>query len=152
MEKPCGHNAHEGELLVSAQKKYGKIIQMGNQQRSGIFAATALEDISKGLIGTPYHAKCWYSNKRPSIGHGSKVAVPPELDFELWQGPAPREEYRDNIVHYNWHWFKNWGTGEICNNGTHSLDLARWLLNVEFPTKVTSAGGRYHVDDDWGVS
>ena len=149
VEKPCGHNAREGELLVAAQKKYGKVVQMGNQQRSGIFATTALKDIANDVIGTPYHAKCWYSNKRASIGHGKQVPVPPELDFELWQGPAPREAYRDNIIHYNWHWFKNWGTGEICNNGTHALDIARWLLNVEYPTKVTSAGGRYHVDDDW---
>ncbi len=149
VEKPCGHNAQEGEMLVQAQKKYGKIVQMGNQQRSGIFAATAIDDIKKGAIGTPYHARCWYSNKRQSIGHGKVVAVPSELDYELWQGPAPREDYRDNVIHYNWHWFKNWGTGEICNNGTHALDVARWLLEVEYPTKVTSAGGVYHVDDDW---
>jgi predicted dehydrogenase len=149
VEKPCGHNAAEGEMLITAQRKYGKIVQMGNQQRSGIFAARALEDISNGIIGKPYHAKCWYSNKRKSIGHGKPASVPPGLDYELWQGPAPRETYRDNVIHYNWHWFKNWGTGEICNNGTHALDIARWLLNVDFPTKVTSAGGRYHVADDW---
>ena len=136
-------------MLVEAQKKYNKIVQMGNQQRSGIFAHTALNDINDGLIGEPYHAKCWYSNKRQSIGHGKSTKVPDNLDFELWQGPAPREGYRDNIVHYNWHWFKNWGTGEICNNGTHALDIARWLLQVDYPTKVTSIGGRYHVDDDW---
>jgi predicted dehydrogenase len=149
VEKPCGHNAREGEWLVAAQEKYGKVVQMGNQQRSGVFADTAIEDIKNGLIGEPYHAKCWYANKRTSIGHGKAAAVPDELDYQLWQGPAPRENYRDNIIHYNWHWFKNWGTGEICNNGTHALDIARWLLEVDYPTKVTSAGGRYHVDDDW---
>ena len=149
VEKPCGHNAAEGEMLVEAQKKYGLVVQMGNQQRSGVFAATAIKDIKDGVIGTPYHARCWYSNKRKSIGHGKSAPVPENLDFELWQGPAPREDYRDNIIHYNWHWFKNWGTGEICNNGTHALDIARWLLEVNYPTKVTSAGGRYHVDDDW---
>ena len=149
VEKPCGHNAREGELIIEAQKKYGKVVQMGNQQRSGIFTETAIEDIKDGLIGNVYHAKCWYSNKRASIGHGKPAPVPKELDYELWQGPAPREEYRDNVIHYNWHWFKNWGTGEICNNGTHAIDVARWLLGVEYPTKVTSAGGRYHVNDDW---
>ena len=149
VEKPCGHNAREGELLIEAQSKYGKVVQMGNQQRSGIFAATAIKDIEEGVIGTPYHARCWYSNKRASIGHGKPAPIPNGLDYELWQGPAPREDFRDNVVHYNWHWFKNWGTGEICNNGTHALDIARWLLGVDYPTKVTSAGGRYHVDDDW---
>lgn len=149
VEKPCGHNAREGEMLIDAQKKYGKIVQMGNQQRSGVFAHTALKDIQQGVIGVPYHARCWYSNKRQSIGHGKPVDIPANLDYELWQGPAPREDYRDNIIHYNWHWFKNWGTGEICNNGTHALDIARWLLGVDYPTRVTSAGGRYHVDDDW---
>ena len=149
VEKPCGQNAREGELIIEAQKKYGKVVQMGNQQRSGIFAETALKDIRDGVIGEAYHAKCWYSNKRKSIGHGKPASIPSELDYELWQGPAPREDYRDNIIHYNWHWFKNWGTGEICNNGTHAIDVARWLLEVEYPTKVTSAGGNYHVDDDW---
>jgi predicted dehydrogenase len=71
------------------------------------------------------------------------------LDFELWQGPAPRMDYTDNLVHYNWHWFWHWGTGEACNNGNHEIDCCRWFLNADFPTKVTSAGGRYAFKDDW---
>lgn len=149
VEKPCSHNPHEGELLVRVQKKTGKIIQMGNQQRSGVASQQAIKDIREGLIGEPYFGKAWYSNSRTSIGTGKKVPVPEWLNWELWQGPAPRRDYQDIWVHYNWHWFWDWGTGEINNNGTHEIDICRWALGVDFPTKVSSAGGRFHYDDDW---
>jgi len=149
VEKPCGHNPHEGELLVQAVGKYRKIIQMGNQRRSFPTLQTAARELQSGIIGDPYMAKAWYTNSRKTIGTGKKTTVPSSLNFDLWQGPAPREQFRDNIVHYNWHWFWNWGTGEACNNGTHEIDCCRWLLNVEFPSIVTSTGGRYSFKDDW---
>jgi predicted dehydrogenase len=149
VEKPCGHNPHEGELLVAAQSKYHRVVQMGNQQRSAPRSIEAVAAIRDGLIGTPYLARAWYANTRTGIGHGRTVSVPPNLDYELWQGPAPRTPYRDNVIHYNWHWFERWGTGEICNNGTHEIAVARWALGVERPTSVSSIGGRYHFDDDW---
>lgn len=149
VEKPCGHNPREGELLVEAQKRYGHIVQMGNQQRSARRSIHIIDEIHKGLIGRPYFARAWYANTRGSIGRGKPAAIPAELDYDLWQGPAPKTAYRDNLIHYNWHWFWRWGTGEICNNGTHEIDVCRWALGVELPTRVTSAGGRYHFDDDW---
>jgi predicted dehydrogenase len=149
LEKPASHNPHEGEILLKAAEKYKRVIQMGNQRRSWPNIVAAIKELHEGVIGRPYFAKTWYTNNRGPIGIGKKTAVPEHLDFELWQGPAPREEFRDNIIHYNWHWFWNWGTGEALNNGTHMVDLARWGLGVEFPTRVTSSGGRYRYQDDW---
>ncbi len=149
VEKPCSHNPREGELLVEAQKKYGKLVQMGNQQRSSYESIEAVKLIKEGIIGKAYYGKAWYANTRGTIGRGVPAPVPDWLDWDLFQGPAPRTEFRDNIVHYNWHWFWNWGTGEILNNGTHELDICRWALDVDYPVKVSSNGGRYHYKDDW---
>jgi predicted dehydrogenase len=150
VEKPCSHNPYEGELLIQAMKKYPKqLIQMGNQRRSMPNLIQAAKEVKDGIIGNAYLGKGWYANNRKSIGYGKKINVPPTLDFDLWQGPAPRKELTDNLIHYNWHWFWHWGTAETCNNGTHEIDMCRWFLGVDFPTRVTSAGGRYAYKDDW---
>ena len=149
LEKPCSHNPNEGEMLVAAANKYKNVIQMGNQRRSWPNVAAGIAELHDGIIGRPYFAKTWYTNNRPSIGVGKNTPVPEWLDYDLWQGPAPRREFKDNLIHYNWHWFWHWGTGEALNNGTHMIDLARWGLQVDFPTKVASTGGRYRFQDDW---
>jgi predicted dehydrogenase len=149
VEKPCSHNPAEGEMLVQAQQKYQKLVQLGTQQRSSPHTIEIVEKIRDGIIGRPYFAKAWYSNTRKSIGVGREIPVPPQLDWDLWQGPAPRHPYRDNVHPYNWHWFKIYGTGESLNNGTHEVDVCRWALGVDYPQRVTSSGGRYHFKDDW---
>jgi predicted dehydrogenase len=149
LEKPCSHNPAEGEMLIQAQQKYRKLVQMGNQQRSSPHTIEMIAKIHDGIIGRPYMAKAWYANVRKSIGVGKEISVPPQLDWELWQGPAPRRPYQDNVHPYNWHWFRNYGTGETLNNGTHEVDVCRWALAVDYPKRVTSSGGRYHFRDDW---
>ncbi|AQQ72538.1 Inositol 2-dehydrogenase [Limihaloglobus sulfuriphilus] len=151
VEKPCSHNPAEGEMFIAAQKKYGGIVQMGNQRRSFKIVEQMIDEIHGGVIGDVYYAKTWYSNKRGPIGYGKKVDVPAYLDWNLWQGPAPRTDYRDNIHPYNWHWFWNWGTGESLNNASHELDVARWALKVDYPKRVNSTAGRIHYpnQDDW---
>ena len=149
VEKPCSHNPGEGALLVKAQQKYGKVVQMGNQQRSSPHSIEIVDKIHNGLIGRAYFARAWYANVRGSIGFGKEAPVPQQLDWDLWQGPAPRQAYRDNVQPYNWHWFKTWGTGETLNNGTHEVDVCRWALGADFPESINAAGGRYQFKDDW---
>ncbi|MEO0473026.1 MAG: Gfo/Idh/MocA family oxidoreductase [Bacteroidota bacterium] len=149
LEKPCGHNPREGEILVEAQKKYNRVVQMGNQRRSWSRVNQCMQEIQEGIIGNVYFAKGWYANGRGSIGYGKEAPVPDFLDYELFQGPAPRTPYRDNIHPYNWHWFKRWGTGESCNNGTHEIDAMRWGMGLDYPTRIVASGGRYHYKDDW---
>lgn len=149
VEKPCSHNPAEGAMLVAAQQKYGKLVQMGTQQRSSPHTIEIVDKIHNGLIGRAYFAQAWYSNTRKSIGEGKPAAVPTTLDWDLWQGPAPRREYTSNIQPYNWHWFWIYGTGETLNNGTHEVDVCRWALDAGYPHSITSSGGRYHYKDDW---
>lgn len=149
VEKPCSHNPAEGELMVAVANKYNRIVQMGTQRRSWPLLKQGMEELRNGVIGRVYFAKGWYTNSRKSIGYGKEALVPGWLDYDLWQGPAPRKTYRDNLIHYNWHWFWHWGTGEALNNGTHEIDLMRWGLGVDYPIRVNSAGGRFHFKDDW---
>ncbi len=149
VEKPCSHNPQEGELLLEAAARFGKTIQMGNQRRSWPNVVEAIRELRNGAIGRAYFGKSWYTNNRGPIGDGKLVEVPEWLNWDLWQGPAPRKAYKDNIVHYNWHWFWHWGTGEALNNGTHMVDLLRWGLDVSYPVRVSSNGGRYRYKDDW---
>ena len=149
VEKPSSHNAREGELLVAAQEKYKKLVQVGDQQRSSDYTIEMMKKIHEGYIGEAYMAKAFYVNTRLSMGHGKPAPVPENLNWDLWQGPAPRHEYIDNVHPYNWHWLRRYGTGEALNNGTHEVDVCRWALAAEYPHTVTATGGRYQYQDDW---
>jgi predicted dehydrogenase len=148
VEKPLSHNPHEGELAIAAARKYKRVVQMGAQRRSAPVLSQGIKQLHEGIIGKVYMAKTWYTNARqPNLL--KLAAVPSWLDYDLWQGPAPRMPYKDGLIPYNWHWFWHWGTGEALNNATHEVDVARWGLGVDFPTRVSSIGGRYNYKDDW---
>jgi predicted dehydrogenase len=150
VEKPIGIAPAEGEAMIAAQQRTGRVLQVGNQQRSSPETRQLLELIQAGELGEVYEAQAWYANARGSIGRGEIVPAPAHLDWELWQGPRPRGPYRSNLVHYNWHWFWKYGTGEICNNAMHEVDIARWLMGLTYPESVSARGTRrFHRGDDW---
>lgn len=151
VEKPCSHNMHESDLLVAAQKRYDRVVQMGNQQRSSDHTIEIINEIHNGVIGTPYKAVAFYTNQRGETPLQKKTSVREGLDWELFQGPAPRRDYTSETWDYNWHWYGwDYGTGEAGNNGTHELDIARWALQVDYPIHAdVQAEKRHFLDDGW---
>lgn len=151
VEKPASHNMHENELLVQVAKKYDKVVQMGAQQRSSEHTIEIVNEIHNGAIGTPYKAVAFYSSARGEVPNQKKMPVPQGLDWDLFQGPAPRREYTQETWDYNWHWYGwDYGTAEAGNNGTHELDVSRWALGVDFPQHAeVEAAKRHFLDDGW---
>jgi predicted dehydrogenase len=148
IEKPCSHNWWEGHQLVKAIDKYKVICQHGSQCRSSAAILEAMDAMQSGVIGNVYMARGLCYKWRQSIGRAVQSPVPAGVNYDLWTGPAPMKPFTKNRFHYNWHWIWDTGNGDLGNQGIHELDLARWGLGVELPTKVTAVGGHFMFDDD----
>ncbi|KKK50562.1 hypothetical protein LCGC14_3123780, partial [marine sediment metagenome] len=151
VEKPCSHNVFEGRKLVEASRKYDRIVQHGTQSRSDRNWHKQIAAVKSGKYGKLLISYGYASKPRGSIGFKETEAPPAELDFNLWLGPAPEQPYHRNIVHYNWHWFWDFGNGEIGNQGVHQMDIARWAVTAAtgrtLPNSVVSLGGRFGYED-----
>ncbi len=148
VEKPCSHNYFEGAKLVEAAEKYGKVVQHGSQIRSNPSMQEAIQLLRDGVLGEVYMARGLCYRWRDSIGVKEDCPVPEGVDYNLWLGPAPERAFNPNRFHYNWHYMWDYGNGDIGNQGVHQMDVARWGLGVELPTRVTSMGNMYLFDDD----
>lgn len=147
LEKPVSYNIFEGQKIIEAARKYNRIVQGGTQRRSFGNVRKTMQLIHDGLIGDVYMSKWVFPGNRDSIGFKPIEPVPSWLNWDLWLGPAQEEPYHGNLVHYNWHWFWNFGNGELGNNGPHFTDVARWGMQKELPVKVRSWGGRWGYSD-----
>jgi predicted dehydrogenase len=147
-EKPCSHNIFEGRQLVRAAQKYNRIVQHGTNSRSGPAVREAMDKMREGLIGDVYMARGLCFKWRDTIGRAKEEPVPAGVNYDLWTGPAALLPFTRNRFHYNWHWNWNYGNGDIGNQGIHEMDIARWGLGVQYPTRVNGMGGHFMFDDD----
>jgi predicted dehydrogenase len=135
--------------MVDAARRNQRIVQVGTQSRSTEHVMEAMQALREGVIGEILVAKAWNSQRRGSIGHQQPSDPPPHLSFDLWLGPAPARRYQSNLLHGVWRWWRDFGAGDIGNDGVHDIDIARWGLGVtSHPQTVTALGGKYLFDDD----
>ncbi|MDE3181151.1 MAG: Gfo/Idh/MocA family oxidoreductase [Acidobacteriota bacterium] len=148
VEKPCCHNLWEGQQLVSAAARYGRMVQHGTQSRSLPSVRDAVDRIGQGLVGDLYLSRGLCYKWRNTIGIAPVEPVPAGLDYDLWTGPAPLHAFTRNRFLYNWHWFWWYGNGDLGNQGVHQIDIARWGLGVGYPNKASAIGGHFMFKDD----
>ena len=146
VEKPCSHNIVEGRRIIEAARKYNRIVQHGTQARSAASVREAIRLLHDGVIGDVYMARALCYKGRDSIGTQPDQDKPPAgVHYDIWLGPAPVRAFNPNRFHYNWHWNWDYGNGDIGNQGVHQMDIARWGLNRTLPVRVSSMGGRVHI-------
>ncbi|MFQ6035427.1 MAG: Gfo/Idh/MocA family protein [Sedimentisphaerales bacterium] len=144
VEKPCSHNIFEGRKCVEAARTYNRIVQHGTQSRASSNWTRQIAAVQSGAYGRLLVSKGYCCKPRWSIGFKPIKTPPDYLDFNLWVGPAPEQPYHENLVHYNWHWFWDFGNGDMGNQGVHQMDIARWAIkDSTLPTSVISMGGRW---------
>jgi predicted dehydrogenase len=148
VEKPCSHNIFEAKQIVAAARKYNRMVQQGSQIRSSAAVQEAVQKMREGLIGDVYLGRGLCYKWRDTIGRTPASPVPEGVDYDLWLGPAPKRDFTMNRFHYNWHWFWDYGNGDLGNQGIHQVDIARWGLGVKYPVKVSAVGGHFMFDDD----
>jgi len=149
VEKPMSHDVREGRIAVEAQKKYGVVIQHGTQRRSNAGIAGLHEALQNGDLPRLKISYGYCCKPRGSIGHEPVGPPPANLDWDLWKGPAVISDFHANYHPYDWHWFWKTGNGDLNNQGTHQLDVARWALDKDqtHPVRVMALGGRFQWDD-----
>lgn len=148
VEKPPTHNCWEGQQMVQAARKYQRIVQCGFQNRSAPYNMAAKQFLEQGRLGTIH--LCRIYNQKPPWGMAHKVpdSDPPQgLNWDIWNGPAPDHSYNVSM-HQCWHHLWRYSGGDIANDASHQIDLARWLLGVNLPRTVYSTGGRFATDPD----
>jgi len=149
VEKPCCHNIKEGQLLVKAAKEFGKCVQHGTQYRGKGDTIEGIRQIrEEGIIGDMLLVKAINHQRRGKIGRKPVTDPPAGVNYDLWLGPAPVHGFTENRWHYKWHWFWDYGTGDMGNDGVHQVDVARWGVGQKFPKVALVSGGQLWYDDD----
>jgi predicted dehydrogenase len=149
VEKPLTLFVREGRWMADVARRQKRVVQVGTQQRSGHHYQRAKELIQAGHIGKISSVRMSsYRNIMPGYGSPADREPPPEIDWNLWQGPAPLRKYNPNRCIYHFRWFWDYSGGQITNLGQHSLDIVHWILGPEGPKSISSIGGRFSLLDN----
>jgi len=149
VEKPASHNILEGKTAVAAARKNDRIVQVGTQIRSAPFLRDAVDYIKSGALGKVIHGKAWETARNGAVHLAADSPAPPELDYELWQGPAPQRPHNSSIVGGAWRWLFDYGTGDLGNDGVHRIDYCRHAMGLEgMPAAISCSGGKFFFEDD----
>ena len=153
VEKPVCHNVTEGRRMVETARKHNRICQAGTQCRSMQATIDAIEYVKAGKIGEVKLARGLCYKRRPTIGPKGNYEVPPQVDYNLWAGPARMLPLTRKKFHYDWHWQREWGNGDMGNQGPHQMDIARWGLGVDrLADSAIAYGGRLGYEDAGDVA
>ncbi len=142
VEKPLSHNCWEGQKLVEVARKHGRVVQVGTQNRSAPYAMAAREYIQAGKLGRIHFCRISNMKEWPNFPLQKDGQPPQGFDWDMWNGPAPFHRYNSTLVN-NWNHFWSYSGGDMANDASHQIDLARWLLGLDYPASVYSTGGRY---------
>jgi predicted dehydrogenase len=146
VEKPLTLFVREGRWMVQVARKHGRVVQVGTQQRSGPHYQRAAELLRAGHIGLVRSVRMYaYRNILPGFGSPPDGAPPPELDWNLFLGPAPYVPYNPHRAIYHFRWFWDYSGGQMTNLGAHSLDILHWYLGLVGPASVMSVGNRFNL-------
>jgi predicted dehydrogenase len=149
VEKPLSLFVREGRWMADLARRHKRVVQVGTQQRSGPHYQKARELVQSGQIGRVVAVRMWYyRNVMPGFGSPPDGNPPPGLDYDSWLGPAPKRPYNPNRSIYHFRWFWDYSGGQMTNLGQHALDVVHWFLGATAPTAVSSAGGRFALQDN----
>lgn len=149
VEKPASHNIAEGKAALAAARKHGRIVQVGTQIRSAPFLREAAEYVASGALGKVIFGRAWETSRNAEMHLPPDSDPPPELDYDLWQGPAPERPYNAAIVGGGWRWLFDYGTGDLGNDGVHRIDYCRCVMGLEeMPQAICCSGGKFFFQDD----
>ena len=143
VEKPASHVFREGQLLIKAAKKYGRIIQHGTQMRSSEVTQAAGEVLQSGILGEVKMSKAWNVQRQKELRPQADEPMPRGVNYDRWLGPARKRTFNRNRFHRTWRAFREYGNGDLGDDGIHDVDMARWGLGVTaHPVRITAHGSR----------
>lgn len=149
VEKPIGHSIVEGRAMVNAARKYGRVVQVGTQQRSAKHFREAVEFVWSGQLGQISLVRTWNNDYEMPNGLGPGTSeIPAGVDYNMWTGPAPWQAFNSNRFHYQWRWFFDYAGGMLCDWGIHLIDIAQWGMKATAPTFISATGAKYAIPDN----